>query len=144
MFEGVVKVRTVDPMIDEEFISDLIDYIGFIGYEITEKDTRMLGLQIDKACDLMKIRTHQIIIPTALRQSIIEMAAGGFLHTKARSEGFPPDFNFPRAVKSISEGDDRIEFESSSTPEAEFMHFAEIMARGERDTTWKHFRKMSW
>ena len=90
--------------------------LAMLGYKVTAEDPPALAFTISKCEKTILASINQKVLPDGLFYTLVDMAAGQFLHDKKAAgaldglEGF--DFSAP--AKSITEGDVSITFAGAS------------------------------
>lgn len=104
-------------------LDDVLKLLESFGYTAVEGDNWVLKFVMEKVqkhikteCGIYDSKAEEIVIPTELHETAVEMAAAEFLMYK-KSTGQLTGFDFDSAVKSVQEGDTKVDF-AGKTPES--------------------------
>lgn len=114
---------------------------GF-GYEMTDADKPLIAFCMERAAQDIKNFCHIDEVPEALAATAVDRTCGDFLYTKMAS-GSLSDRAFARVVKSVTEGDVKVDFAGEISDQACFEAFVNGLRTGGADAL-RHFRRLVW
>lgn len=103
-------------------IEDVKKRLLMLGYTATEADNLALHFSIDKVTNAILNNINQNTLPNGLKEVAIDMICGEFLLAK-RATGQDISELIPNplgAIKSVSDGDTKVDFSDENSPEALF------------------------
>lgn len=112
------------------------------GYIVAPEDAVLLDFYIDKVLTHIYNYCHIRALPEGLIPAATEMVCGDFLYTKMACGGIGGK-TYERMVKSVSEGDVRVDFAGETSAQAQFETFVAGL-RGGHEQELRHFRKLVW
>lgn len=129
-------------MVDRE---DVIERLGQLGYSAVEEDHEQIDFELEKTLNYVKNYCNITEIPEILDPRITDRVCGDFLYYKKNS-GSLDGFNYETVIKSIKEGDTKIDYavgQGEDTPENRFDTFVKSLERG-FDKWLVPWRKIRW
>lgn len=112
------------------------------GYIVAPEDAVLLDFYIGKVLTHIYNYCHIQALPGGLIPAATEMVCGDFLYTKMACGGLG-DKTYERMVKSVSEGDVKVDFAGETSVQAQFETFVAGL-RGGHEKELRHFRKLVW
>lgn len=97
-------------------LNDVTARLASFGYIVESADAWVLDFIITKVQEYIKADCNLSTVPEGLYSVAVDMAAGEFLLSK-KSSGQLQGFDLSAIERSIQEGDTRIEFDVTYTPE---------------------------
>lgn len=125
---------------------DIIKLLEYYGYKANETEGDIIDYVLERSRQYIKNFCNISVIPKELKPLLKEMATGEFLQLKmlTNPEGFEGlDFE-AEGIKSISEGDVSISFNSGTEASAVAKYTALIDRLRCRDDELIAFRRLRW
>lgn len=97
-------------------IEDVTKRLLSYGYAVTADDSWVLNFIIGKVENHIKNQCNTSTVPEGLHEVAVDMAVGEFMQGK-KSVGQLTDINLEAIVKSIQEGDSKVEFAGERSTE---------------------------
>lgn len=116
---------------------DIRERLVQLGAEVGEEDEAAVLFAENKTAEHIKNVCNLDYIPEELEYLAVDMACGEYLRDRLLS-GVMGDFDTAGALKAITEGDVRVEYDGGDSLEA----LLEFLGRGEADLY--RFRKICW
>lgn len=111
-----------------------------LGVDVTEDDEAAILFAERKTAEHIKNVCNIDYVPDELEYAAVDMACAEFLHDRLAS-GLLAGFDADGALKAITEGDVRLEYDTDSKTSSQETLF-NILNRGEKDLY--RFRKICW
>jgi hypothetical protein len=113
-------------------LEDVKQRLVSFGYDVTAADNWMLNFCIQKVETHIKNSCNVAEVPEGLRPVAIDMACGELLFGKKQS-GQGVGIDFEAAIKSVTEGDTTVTFDTSGGAEAKYDALISYLMHGEVD-----------
>lgn len=126
-----------------DFYESLIRFISLSGYRITYTDDELILLIINQDVERLRNEINSKLIPDGLVEFLKKRVTGNFLNMKFLTGSLGDGFDFGMAVKSLSEGDVKYDFENGSSDEDRFRIMIDSMIRGD-GVDVICYRKLKW
>lgn len=106
---------------ENNIIDDIEKRLEGFGYTLNDGDKWLIDFVREKIENIIKLDCNIKTIPIELKGIEIDMIVGEFLFTKKNMGQLDIEsLNFEAVEKSISEGDTKVDFAISQTPEQRF------------------------
>ncbi|MDB0519979.1 hypothetical protein C4R87_19350 [Clostridioides difficile] len=106
---------------ENNIIDDIEKRLESFGYTLKDGDKWLIDFVREKIENIIKLDCNIKTIPIELKGIEIDMIVGEFLFTKKNMGQLDIEsLNFEAVEKSISEGDTKVDFAISQTPEQRF------------------------
>ncbi|MGO0904931.1 hypothetical protein ACTPC6_04070 [Clostridioides difficile] len=106
---------------ENNIIDDIEKRLESFGYTLKDGDKWLIDFAREKIENIIKLDCNIKTIPIELKGIEIDMIVGEFLFTKKNMGQLDIEsLNFEAVEKSISEGDTKVDFAISQTPEQRF------------------------
>lgn len=109
-----------------------------LGVDIAEGDEEIMDFAVSKTTEHIKNVCNTDYVPEEAEYLAIDMACAEFIKTKATA-GMLTDFDVQGALKAITEGDVRVEYDTSR---GGLEGLLDVLNRGEADLY--RFRRLCW
>lgn len=116
---------------------DIKERLAQLGAQVEEADEEAILFAENKTCEHIKNVCNLDYVPDELECLAIDMACGEFLRDRLLS-GMLGDFDTVGALKAITEGDVKVEYDGGDSIEG----LLRFLSRGEADLY--RFRKICW
>ncbi|HBF3985483.1 TPA: hypothetical protein KOD80_003501 [Clostridioides difficile] len=106
---------------ENNLIDDIEKRLESFGYILKDGDKWLIGFVREKIENIIKLDCNIKTMPIELKEIEVDMIVGEFLFTKKNMGQLDIEsLNFEAVEKSISEGDTKVDFAISQTPEQRF------------------------
>ena len=131
-----------------EVYEAVVPRLAMLGYAATEEDKPALEFLISKCRVELLTKINHKEVPDGLFYTLVDMAAGSFLHEKLAAGGLEIEgVDLSQQPKSITEGDVKVEFASASdgvsSAEARFRSKLDAMMHPSENVLGA-FRRLRW
>lgn len=131
-----------------EVYDAVVSRLAMLGYSATEDDKPALEFLISKCRVELLANIHHKEVPEGLSYTLVDMAAGSFLHEKLAAGGLEIEgIDFAQPPKSITEGDVKVDFAGASdgvsSAEARFRSKLDAMMHPP-ERVLGAFRRLRW
>lgn len=109
-----------------------------LGVSFDENDEDAIDFAVNKTTEHIKNICNRDYVPEEVEYLAIDMACAEFIKTKIEA-GMLTDFDVQGALKAITEGDVKVEYDTSKGGLEELL---DVLNRGEADLY--RFRKLCW
>ncbi len=116
---------------------DIRERLAQLGAEVKEEDEAAVLFAENKTAEHIKNVCNLDYIPEELEYLAVDMACGEYLHDRLLS-GMLEGFDTAGALKAVTEGDVRVEYDGGDSME----NLMRFLSRGEADLY--RFRKICW
>lgn len=96
---------------------DVVTRLAMFGYTATPDDTLSIEYAVNQAAAYILTQTNLAELPEGLHYAHVDYAAGLFLQGKAAGGQLGEAFT-GSGIKGITEGDVRVEYDTTSSPES--------------------------
>lgn len=130
--------------LDESFYELVLKRLVSLGYVLEEDDGWGICFAMKKVENHIKNSCNVTSIPDGLKSEAVDMVCGEYLNTKKQTGKLElADLDLSGAIKSISEGDTSVVFDTGSSDEDRFNRLLNyLMTKGESDFVC--YRKLKW
>lgn len=115
-----------------------------LGYTVLTEDEGLLNYIISKTTVETKKKLNVLEIDIDVNYALIDMVCGEFLQTK---KGLNPEtffIDFSQTIKSITEGDTKIEFSSADLTNEQRLNILINTLSSAGNEIFNHYRCLSW
>ncbi|ENZ9562288.1 TPA: hypothetical protein ACKOO2_003613 [Clostridioides difficile] len=106
---------------ENNIIDEIEKRLESFGYILKDGDKWLIGFVREKIENIIKLDCNIKTMPIELKEIEVDMIVGEFLFTKKNMGQLDIEsINFEAVEKSISEGDTKVDFAISQTPEQRF------------------------
>lgn len=130
--------------LNESFYELVLKRLFSLGYVLKEDDGWGICFAMQKVENHIKNSCNVTSIPDGLKSEAVDMVCGEYLNTKKQTGKLElDDLDLSVAIKSISEGDTSVEFDTGSSDEKRFNQLLNyLLTKGESDFVC--YRKLKW
>lgn len=121
----------------EDVTKRLISY----GYTVTTEDEWVINFIIVKVGNYIKDQCNTSVVPEGLHEVAVDMVVGEFMQGK-KSIGQLTGINLEAIVKSIQEGDSKVEFTGELSPEQRIESLIAYLTHG--NMNFATYRRIKW
>ncbi|MDE6589390.1 MAG: hypothetical protein K2K53_03385 [Oscillospiraceae bacterium] len=131
-----------------EVYGAVVSRLAMLGYTATEDDRPALEYLIAQCRVELLVDINRGEVPDGLFYTLVDMAAGSFLHSKLAAGGLEiGGLDFSQQPKSITEGDVSVTFaggsDDTASPEARFLAVLDGMMHPP-ESVLGAFRRLRW
>ena len=137
------QVLDLIPHLNDKFIVDICNRLVTLGVVPDEDDVWLIYFSIQKVEANILNQTNQTEIPEGLFTVAVDMVCGEIIQTKYLSGKLClSDLQFEEAVKTVTQGDTTVTFESGESDEVKVKSLIDCLVDKESDLLC--YRKMRW
>lgn len=133
----MLPVRSKDPILTAEFFKDLEELFRAVGIEPKPEEALFYALIVDDTLEQVLNNINHAVVPAGLRYYLLRRIVGEVGSRKAEAG----QMSFDAAVKAISEGDAKVEFQAEGSPRDRFLA---LMTSWRKAGDLSCFRKLRW
>jgi hypothetical protein len=122
-------------------IEDVTKRLLSYGYTVTTDDSWVLNFIILKTENHIKNQCNTSVVPEGLHEVAVDMVVGEFMQGK-KSIGQLTGINLEAIVKSIQEGDSKVEFAGELSPEQRLESLIAYLTHG--NMNFATYRRIKW
>lgn len=122
-------------------IEDVTKRLASYGYVVVEVDAWVLTFIITKVENNIKNQCNISAVPEGLHEVVVDMVVGEFMQGK-KSIGQLTGVNLEAIVKSIQEGDSKVEFTGELSPEQRLESLIAYLMHS--DINFATYRRIKW
>lgn len=126
-----------------DFYESLVRFISLSGYTITGHDDELLLILANQEIERLRNEINSNVIPEGLKEFLKKRIAGNFLNTKYLTSTLGDNFEFEGAIKSLTEGEVKYDFDNNLSAEDRFRTLIDSMIRGD-GVDILCYRKLKW
>lgn len=123
-------------------IEDVTKRLLSYGYPVTADDSWVLNFIILKTENHIKNQCNTSVVPEGLHEVAVDMVVGEFMQGKKSSIGQLTGINLEAIVKSIQEGDSKVEFTGELSPEQRLESLIAYLMHG--NMNFATYRRIKW
>lgn len=126
------------------FTEGVIDRLVSFGYEPSSDDVFPIAFDMEKSKNHILAQINHAVIPDGLTQVYVDMVCGEFMKAKYQAGQLASSgINTSDVIKSVTEGDTTVTFETSGSDEATFGGLINYLISG-REGDLLCYRKLRW
>jgi hypothetical protein len=122
-------------------IEDVTKRLLSYGYTVTTDDSWVLNFIILKTENHIKNQCNTSVVPEGLHEVAVDMVVGEFMQGK-KSIGQLTGINLGAIVKSIQEGDSKVDFAGELSPEQRLESLIAYLLHG--NINFATYRRIKW
>jgi hypothetical protein len=122
-------------------IEDVTKRLLSYGYTVTADDSWVLNFIILKTENHIKNQCNTSVVPEGLHEVAVDMVVGEFMQGK-KSIGQLTGINLGAIVKSIQEGDSKVDFAGELSPEQRLESLIAYLLHG--NINFATYRRIKW
>ena len=138
------QVHETMPRFADQFIVDICNELVTLGAVPDEDDMWLICFSIQKVEAHILNSTNQTAVPEGLLPMAVDMVCGHFIQNKYLSGKLClSDLHFEEAVKSVTQGDTSVTFESGESDESKIRKLIDLLING-KESDLLCYRKIRW